>query len=239
MTESRPAFYARVGTTRSDLLALLHLPYTGWHLSYVAFGAALAPDLSLVRLAGVLAAFGLGTGVAAHAFDEWNGRPLGTRLHDRTLLTLGIAGVAGGGGIAVLGAVAVSPWMLAWGAAAVVLMLGYTLEVPRMLHSDTGFALAWGGFPVIAGYWVQTEGMSIAALLVAFAAVLLSLAQRRLSTPARFVRRRTMHASVSFETTTDVSQWSREYLLSTWESPLKLMAGTSITLAVGLTVMRL
>ena len=35
----RPAFYAmRPGGWR-DYVTLLHPPYTGWHLSYVAFGA--------------------------------------------------------------------------------------------------------------------------------------------------------------------------------------------------------
>ena len=41
----RPAFYAlRPGGWR-DLITLLHPPYTAWHLSYVAFGAAAAPEL--------------------------------------------------------------------------------------------------------------------------------------------------------------------------------------------------
>ena len=39
----RPAFYAlRAGGWR-DLITLLHPPYTAWHLSYVALGAAAAP----------------------------------------------------------------------------------------------------------------------------------------------------------------------------------------------------
>ena len=46
----RPAFYAlRRGGWR-DYVTLLHLPYTAWHLSYVAVGAALAPRFHLDRL---------------------------------------------------------------------------------------------------------------------------------------------------------------------------------------------
>ena len=41
MTTSRPAFYARTGSPMADFVTLLHLPYTMWHLSYVAIGAAL------------------------------------------------------------------------------------------------------------------------------------------------------------------------------------------------------
>src|SRR2546421_13091927 len=93
----RPAFYAlRPGGWR-DLVTLLHLPYTAWHLSYVAIGAAAAPRLHGDRLAAALAAFFLGVGVCAHALDELNGRPLGTRLSDRFLVGLSVVSLAGGG----------------------------------------------------------------------------------------------------------------------------------------------
>ena len=41
----RPAFYALAQGGWRDYVTLLHLPYTLWHLSYVAIGAALAPEL--------------------------------------------------------------------------------------------------------------------------------------------------------------------------------------------------
>src|SRR5438045_5231796 len=91
----RPAFYAlRPGGWR-DLVTLLHPPYTAWHLSYVALGAAAAPLVHADRLAAALAAFFLGVGVCAHALDELNGRPLQTQLSDRTLITLAVVSLAG------------------------------------------------------------------------------------------------------------------------------------------------
>src|SRR5215208_7842014 len=95
----RPAFYAlRAGGWR-DLVTLLHPPYTGWHLSYVALGAAAAPRIHGDRLLAALAAFFLAVGVAAHALDELNGRPLRTRLSDRSLIALAAIGLAGAIGI--------------------------------------------------------------------------------------------------------------------------------------------
>ncbi|MCL2770324.1 MAG: hypothetical protein FWD42_09505, partial [Solirubrobacterales bacterium] len=71
----RPAFYAlRPGGWR-DLVTLLHPPYTAWHLSYVALGAAVAPHLYAVRLIACLGAFFLGVGLCAHALDELHSRP--------------------------------------------------------------------------------------------------------------------------------------------------------------------
>src|SRR5881397_922 len=91
----RPAFYAlRAGGWR-DLVTLLHPPYTAWHLSYVALGAAAAPRLHADRLGAALGAFFLAVGIAAHALDELNGRPLRTRLHRRTLVVLAVLGLGG------------------------------------------------------------------------------------------------------------------------------------------------
>src|SRR5205814_7762776 len=84
----KPAFYAlRPGGWR-DYVTLLHPPYTLWHLSYVALGAAIAPEWRPLRLGTGLAAFALGLGVGAHALDELRGRPLGTRIPAPVLWTL-------------------------------------------------------------------------------------------------------------------------------------------------------
>lgn len=236
---ARPAFYARTGDAVGDVLALLHPPYTAWHLSYVVYGAALAPDLDLERLGGTVAAFFFGTGVAAHALDEWRSRPLATRLGGTVLVSLGIGGIAASVAVAIVGAFIVSPWTLVWAAAGVFLAAGYALEWHRLLHTDLTFAVAWGGFPVIVGYWAQTEQVGVATLLVALAATLLSLVQRALSTSARHVRRNAIDASAVLEGPDGPERWPRDRLLATWEWPLKLLAGAVVTLAAGLVVMRL
>ncbi len=57
MTEARPAFYALAPGGWRDYVTLLHPPYTAWHLSYVAIGAALAPHFYPGRLAAAAFAF--------------------------------------------------------------------------------------------------------------------------------------------------------------------------------------
>jgi hypothetical protein len=236
---AQPAFYGRTGTTWGDLLTVLHPPYTAWHLSYVVFGATLATELDVLRLAGTLTAFFFGTGVAAHALDEWHSHPLGTRFGSATLLALSAGGITASMAVAVAGAFVISPWVLAWAAAGALLAMGYTLEWHRLLHTDLTFGLAWGGFPVLVGHWAQTEQVSLAALVIALAATLLSLAQRTLSKPARFVRRNALDASVTFEGPAGIERWPRNRLLATWELPLKLLSAAAVTLATGLLVMRL
>ncbi len=234
------AFYAREGGVGSDLFSVLHVPYTAWHLSYVVIGAALAPQIDWIRFVGTLVAFFGGTGLAAHALDEWNDRPLHTRLSDRMLFSITAVGFALASGAVIVGVWLFTPWVIAWALAGAVLATGYVLEWFRgTLHSNLGFALLWGGFPVIVGYWVQADAISAAAAGVALAAVILSLVQRSLSTSARVVRRRTNDAHVVLSTEDSESHWNREELLSTWERPLLLLSAAMVILALSLLLLRL
>src|SRR5579859_567120 len=104
----RPAFYALRSGGWRDLVTLLHPPYTAWHLSYVALGAAAAPRLHVIRLGAALCAFFLAVGVSAHALDELNGRPLNTQLRQGTLVALAVVGLAGAVAIGVAGIVLIS-----------------------------------------------------------------------------------------------------------------------------------
>jgi hypothetical protein len=192
LNSARPAFYAlRPGGWR-DLITLLHPPYTMWHLSYVALGAAAAPVIHADRLAAALGAFFLAVGISAHALDELHGRPLGTRLSRGALIALAAGGLAGAVAIGVVGAVTVSWRLVPLIVVGAVLVPAYNLELAGgRFHSDLWFALAWGGFPAFTGYFVNALDIRPAGLLVTGACVLLSVAQRRLSTPARALRRST------------------------------------------------
>jgi hypothetical protein len=192
----RPAFYALGRGLTGDLIALLHPPYTAWHLSYFAIGAATAPHLHVDRLLWGLAAFGLAVGVAAHALDELHDRPLRTKLSDRALLALAGLGLGGAVAIGVAGTLTVTQWLAPFVLAGAAFLPAYNLElIGGRLHGDLWFALGWGAFPAFTGYFVNAESVSAQGLLVAVGCLAMSVAQRRLSTPARELRRRTRSVS--------------------------------------------
>jgi hypothetical protein len=186
----RPAWYAlRTGGWR-DWVTILHPPYTLWHLSYVAVGAAIAPRFHLERLLWAIVAFFLAMGIAAHALDELNGRPLRTRISSTALAVTAFVALGGAIGVGIAAANAWGWWLLAFVAAGAVLVPAYNLELfGGMLHNDWGFALAWGAFPAITGWFVEAQTFRLEAFAVAGYATALSLAQRALSTPARRARR--------------------------------------------------
>jgi hypothetical protein len=156
----------------------------------VAIGAAAAPHLNGVRLAASVVAFFFAVGLAAHALDELKGRPLGTRISDRRLQLIAGGALAVAVLMGVAGAVSVTPWLSAFVAFGVFIVLAYNLEMfGGRFHSDLWFAVSWGAFPSLTGYFAQAEAVRWPALLVALACLLLSIAQRRLSTPVRRLRR--------------------------------------------------
>ena len=237
----RPAFYAlRPGGWR-DLLTLLHPPYTAWHLSYVAIGAAVAPAFALGRLAWTLAAFLLAVGVAAHALDELHGRPLQTGVSDRVLIWMAVPALCGAVAIGLYGALAVSAGLFAFAIVGVVLTLGYNLELlGGRLHTDLWFAFAWGAFPALTAYWAQAERIDVQGVLVAGGCLLLSLAQRRLSTPVRELRRRTLAVEGSQRMADGRTiALDAKALAAPMEAALMACAGGLVLLAVGLVAARL
>lgn len=237
----RPAFYALSPGGWRDYWTLFHPPYTVWHLSYVAFGASVAPVVDGRRLGATLAAFALGVGVTAHALDELNGRPLRTRIPDRVLWVLALVGLAGAVAIGVAGAVETTPWLLPLVAFGAFIVLAYNLETfGGRFHSDGWFAASWGGFPAVTAYVAQAERIRVEALAVAAACVAISMAQRRLSTSVRDLRRRTRSVQ-GVQVMSDGTERSltEPALRAAPEAALRALSAGMGLLALGLLVFRL
>jgi hypothetical protein len=189
-SDARPAFYALSPGGWRDYVTLLHPPYTLWHLSYVAIGAALTPPVDWALLGWTVLAFFLAMGVAAHALDELNGRPLRTRIPSRLLVTLAVAALAAACAIGVVVALQRTLWLLLFVGLGAFLAVAYNLELfGGALHGDAWFATAWGAFPVLTASFATAERLRPAALAGAAFAFAASLAQRTLSTPVRAARR--------------------------------------------------
>jgi hypothetical protein len=243
--EQRPAFYAlRPGGWR-DFVTLLHPPYTAWHLANVGFGAAAASQIHTDRFVATLVAFFLALGISAHMLDEFKGRPLQTRLSDRTLIVLAAGALAGAMGIGVAGCFIVSatlaPFVLAGG----FFVVAYNLEwFGGRFHTDFWLAFAWAAFPALTSWWVNTLSLAslkvdVAGILVAAACFGLVSVQRRLSTPVRRLRRRTV--SVSGEQRLadgTVIPLTAAELSGPLDWSLRRLSLAVVTLSVGMVVIR-
>jgi hypothetical protein len=237
---SRPAYYALAPGGWRDYYTLLHPPYTAWHLSYVAVGAALTPAFAWDRFLPTLAAFFLAVGIGAHALDELNGRPLRTSIPGGVLAGLAGVSIAGAVAIGIVGAITVDPWIAAFVAAGGFIVVAYNLEVlGGRFHNDAWFALAWGSLPLVTAYFAVAGKLDLVAAAGAVFAYLLSRVQRALSTPVRDVRRRVVHVEGRIDRADGSSeQVTASRLVRAEEDALRALAGASVAIAVALVQMR-
>jgi hypothetical protein len=190
---------------------------------------------------GTLLAFLFAVGFAAHALDELHGRPLGTRIPAPALITVTVLGLAGAVALGIAGVSRVGWTLIPLLVLGPLLVLAYNLELfGGFVHTDIGFALAWGTFPVLVAYVAQTGRLAIAPLLAAAGAFALSLAQRQLSTPARLIRRRITsvdgRAALRDGGTISIDQ---QWLLAPLEAALQAMSWGVVLTAAAFALARL
>lgn len=174
-------------------IGLLFLPYTGMVLAYTVIGSMLADPIHWDRVVAIVAIYFLGLGIGAHALDALGSKgvkPWGTVFSNRHLWTLAIVSLVGAYAIGVYYMVLVAP--LLWPIAILegFFVFGYNLEwFHGRFHTDGWFAFSWGSLPLLAGYVLQTNGISVAVVLIAAAAGLLSLTEIKASRPYKELRR--------------------------------------------------
>jgi len=238
---ARPAFYAARSGRLRDWWTLLHPPYTAWHLSYVVIGATLAPHVKLVPLLAALIAFFLAVGIAAHALDEYHGRPLRTQIPGAVLIAAATLGLAGALALGVAGVLRVGWALIPFLLIGPLLVIAYNAELfGGIVHTDAGFAAAWGAFPLLTSYVAQTGRLSVSSVLAAGAAFGLSAAQRSLSTPARLIRRRTSSVTGTITLASgDTLTIDADRLLQPLEGALRATSWSLVLLAAALAIARL
>jgi hypothetical protein len=120
------------------------------------------------------------------------------------------------------------------------IVIAYNLELfGGRLHTDAWFALAWGAFPLLTGYLAVAGRIRVEAVLAAGFAALLSLAQRRLSTPVRYVRRNVSSISGTIlERDGSERPLTESTLLAAPEGALRALTGATIALAAALVLLR-
>ena len=132
-------------------------------------------------------------------------------------------------------------WLIPFVVVGAFLALAYNLELfGGRFHTDLWFAVAWGGFPALTGWFVEARDIRVEAVLVALACSLISLAQRRLSTPARDLRRRT--SSVTGQQVLSdgrIEALDEQRLLAPLEGALSALWMAMVALAVALVIARL
>jgi uncharacterized membrane protein YbaN (DUF454 family) len=195
----------------------------------------------VTRLVATVLAFFFAVGVAAHALDELHGRPLRTQLPSFGLVAAAVIGLVAAVGLGVVGVTKTGLVLVPFIVIGPLIVLAYNAELfGGVLHNDAGFAAAWGAFPVLTAYVAQTKTLALAPVLAALGAFGLSIAQRRLSAPARALRRRTELVEGTLRLASgEVVPIDRRYLLAPLEGALRALSWATVLFATALAVARL
>ena len=176
-----------------SFVGLLFLPYTGMVLAFLAIGASLAPRFHWGRLLAIEVIYFLALGIGAHALDGLGSsgrRPWGEAFDKRQLQVLAFGSLAMAYAIAVYYMVRYVPllWPMALGEGFFV--FAYNLEWFRgRFHSDNWFAFSWGLLPGLSGYIMQTNTVSVEALVCACAMAFFSIVEIKASRPYKALKR--------------------------------------------------
>jgi hypothetical protein len=174
-------------------VGLLFLPYTGMVLSFTVIGSMLADTVYWDRVVAIVVIYFLALGIGAHALDALGSKavkPWGAAFSKRQLLALALVSVVLAYAIGVYYIVVHVPWLAVIAVLEGFFLLAYNLEWFRgRFHTDGWFALSWGFLPVLAGYVMQTNALTLSALVMAGAMAGLSLVEIKASRPYKVLKR--------------------------------------------------
>jgi hypothetical protein len=212
-------------------IGLLFLPYTGMVLAYTVMGALIAPRVRWDRVMAGIVVYFLGLGIAAHALDAVGSRaqkPWGAVFSRKSLWLVAAASLALAYGIGAYFMIRYVPWL--WPVAVLegFFVLAYNLEwFGGRFHSDGWFCFSWGFLPLVAGYILQTNTISAAAVLLGVSTALLSAVEIKASRPYKELKKR--RAALGDE---------EARLMARYEAILKSVSLGVILLAAGLLAWR-
>ncbi len=176
-----------------SLFGLLFLPYTGMVLSFSLVGSMIAAQIHWDRVLAIVVIYFLGLGVAAHGLDALGSKgikPWGAvftklQLWLMVILSLSLAYL-----IAIYYMVRSVPLLGTIALCEGFFVFAYNLEWFRgRFHTDGWFSFSWGFLPVLAGYIMQTNKISMEALLLAMAMAFFSTIEIKASRPYRDLKR--------------------------------------------------
>jgi len=188
-------FVPKFGPLRfRTFIGLLFLPYTGMVLSFSVIGSLLAGRVFYDRVLAIVIIYFLGLGIAAHALDALGSKgikPWGTVFTKTQLWVVALVSLSFAYGIAVYYMIQYVPLLFVVSVLEGFFVFAYNLEwFGGRFHTDRWFAFSWGSLPVLAGYIMQTNSISLPALILALSMALFSSIEIKASRPYKELKRR-------------------------------------------------
>lgn len=187
-------FVPKFGPVRFRVfVGLLFLPYTGMCVSFTVIGSMFAGDIAWDRVGAIALIYALALGISAHIADTLGSKkikPWGSYFTRAQLLVLMIGTLVASYAIGTYYIILFVPLLAAIAVLEGFFLFAYNFEAfGGRFHNNFWFAISWGALPLLAGYVMQTNSISVFALAAAGAASLVSYAEIRMSRPYKQIKR--------------------------------------------------
>ena len=166
-TREQEFYVPRFGPKRFRLLVgLSFYPYSLMNASYILIGSLLAPTVHYDRMAEMALVYLLAVGVSAHSLDAMSpNKPWGSFLSRQQLLAMAVGALVPALVLGLYLAFSYALLLIPFGLVELFFLLAYNLELfSGRFHTDFWFSLSWGFLPVLVGFIVQTNTVTVPAL---------------------------------------------------------------------------
>ncbi len=208
-------------------VGLLFLPYTGMCASFAIIGSMLASEVAWDRLGAIALIYILALGISAHIADSLGSKktkPWGSYFSKTQLLIIMVASLTAAYTIGIYYIAFFVPLLAIIAVLEGFFLFTYNYETwGGIFHNDFWFAVSWGSLPLLAGYIIQTNSISILALAIAGLTGLTSYAEIRMSRPYKRLKQRN----------------SNDALTSRLEIGLKILSVGTILFALSILAFRI
>jgi len=203
-------------------IGMLFLPYTGMCVSFVIIGSMLSESLLWDRVLAIFIIYFLALGVSAHAADNLGSKkikPWGKFFTPLELKLMIVGGLSISYGIGLYYTITFAPLLLIIAVMEGFFLFAYNFELFNgFFHNNFWFAISWGSLPLLAGFVIQTNSISILSVFSSIIAFFIAYSEIRISRIYKEIKRNPQH--------TDDSNTKK------LESYLKILSLTTISFAI-------
>src|ERR671910_1044091 len=209
-------------------IGMLFLPYTGMCVSFTIIGSMLSESIQWDRVLSIFVIYFLALGVSAHAADNLGSKkikPWGSFFTAFELKLMVIGGLFVSYVLGIYYIITFVPLLLIIAIIEGFFLFAYNFELFNgFFHNNFWFAISWGSLPLLAGFVIQTNSISILSLIASIIAFLVAYVEIRISRKYKELKRKPH----------DIVDCNTKKL----ERSLKILSLITISFAVLLTVCR-
>ena len=172
-------------------IGILFLPYTAMCISFALLGSLISPSIYWDRIISIVLIYFFALGIAGHFADSIGSRkkPWGEEISLRTSWVILLSSLSISYAMGIYYIVYFVPLLSVIAVAEGFFLFAYNFEkFGGRFHTNFWFVIAWGSLPVLSGFVMQTNSITLESILLATLAGVISYFEISLSRPYKVLK---------------------------------------------------